>query len=102
MAAGLLITLSPVFLILAIMIKRDSAGEVFFPSNSSDTVRSYLWHLQVPYYGKNAESLGAQVTSQNDMRVTRVGNMLRSCRLDELPQLINILLGDMSFCWYKT
>lgn len=52
MAAGLLITLSPVFFILAIMIKRDSAGEVFFPSNSSDTVRSYLWHLQVPYYGK--------------------------------------------------
>ncbi|MBF1755876.1 MAG: sugar transferase, partial [Veillonella sp.] len=46
---------------------------------------------------KNAESLGAQVTSQNDMRVTKVGNMLRSCRLDELPQLINILLGDMSF-----
>ena len=37
------------------------------------------------------------VTSQNDMRVTKVGNMLRSCRLDELPQLINILLGDMSF-----
>ena len=45
MAAGLLITLSPVFLVLAIMIKRDSEGEVFLPSNSSDTVRSHLWHL---------------------------------------------------------
>ena len=71
MAAGMLIILSPVFLVLAI----------------------YKFRTMV----KNAESLGAQVTSQNDMRVTKVGNMLRSCRLDELPQLINILLGDMSF-----
>ena len=93
MAAGLLITLSPVFLILAIMIKRDSAGEVFFRQTRvtqyGRTFGIYKFRTMV----KNAESLGAQVTSQNDMRVTKVGNMLRSCRLDELPQLINILLG---------
>ena len=92
MAAGLLITLSPVFFILAIMIKRDSAGEVFFRQTRvtqyGRTFGIYKFRTMV----KNAE-----VTSQNDMRVTRVGNMLRSCRLDELPQLINILLGDMSF-----
>ena len=97
MAAGMLITLSPVFLVLAIMIKRDSEGEVFFRQTRvtqyGRTFGIYKFRTMV----KNAESLGAQVTSQNDMRVTKVGNMLRSRRLDELPQLINILLGDMSF-----
>ena len=96
-AAGMLIVLSPVFLVLAIMIKRDSEGEVFFRQTRvtqyGRTFGIYKFRTMV----KNAESLGAQVTSQNDMRVTKVGNMLRSCRLDELPQLINILLGDMSF-----
>ena len=97
MAAGMLITLSPIFLILAIMIKRDSEGEVFFRQTRvtqyGRTFGIYKFRTMV----KNAESLGAQVTSQNDMRVTKVGNMLRSCRLDELPQLFNILLGQMSF-----
>ncbi len=46
---------------------------------------------------QNAEQLGAQVTSKDDMRVTSVGQALRKCRLDELPQLINILEGTMSF-----
>ena len=46
---------------------------------------------------QNAEQLGAQVTSKGDMRVTAVGQALRKCRLDELPQLINILEGTMSF-----
>ena len=91
MAAGMLIILSPVFLVLAIMIKRDSEGEVFFRQTRvtqyGRTFGIYKFRTMV----KNAESLGAQVTSQNDMRVTKVGNMLRSCRLDELPQLINIL-----------
>ena len=81
----------------AIMIKRDSEGEIFFRQTRvtqyGRTFGIYKFRTMV----KNAESLGAQVTSQNDMRVTKVGNMLRSCRLDELPQLINILLGDMSF-----
>ena len=80
MAAGMLITLSPIFLVLAIMIKRDSEGEVFFRQTRvtqyGRTFGIYKFRTMV----KNAESLGAQVTSQNDMRVTKVGNMLRNCR----------------------
>ena len=45
----------------------------------------------------NAEKLGTQVTVQNDSRVTKAGKFLRKCRLDELPQLFNVLKGDMSF-----
>ena len=85
MAAGMLIMLSPVFLVLAIMIKRDSEGEVFFRQT------------RVTQYGRTFGIYKFRTMVKNDMRVTKVGNMLRSCRLDELPQLINILLGDMSF-----
>lgn len=46
---------------------------------------------------QNAESVGAQVTSDNDARITKVGRQIRDLRLDELPQLINILQGDMTF-----
>ena len=93
----MLILLSWLFLILAVAIKVDSPGPVFYRqvrvTAGNRDFRIFKFRTMV----KNAESLGAQVTSQNDMRVTKVGNMLRNCRLDELPQLINILLGDMSF-----
>lgn len=93
----MLILLSPVFLIVSIMIKLDSKGPVMFRQ------------VRVTKYGKefrifkfrtmvnNAQSIGSQVTTQNDMRITKVGKKIRGCRLDELPQLINVLLGDMSF-----
>lgn len=93
----MLILLSPVFLIVSVMIKLDSKGPVMFRQ------------VRVTKYGKefrifkfrtmvnNAQSLGSQVTTQNDMRITKVGKKIRGCRLDELPQLINVLLGDMSF-----
>ena len=45
----------------------------------------------------NADQIGALVTTQNDTRITKVGEKIRKCRLDEIPQLINILIGDMSF-----
>ena len=97
MSLFMLICLSPVFLILAVLIKQDSPGEVFFRQERvtqyGKVFRIYKFRTMVA----NAESLGAQVTSNNDMRVTEIGSKLRHCRLDELPQLINILKGEMSF-----
>lgn len=93
----MLIGLSPIFVLLAIMIKMDSSGEVFF---RQERVTQYGKKFRIHKFRtmvKNAESLGAQVTTKSDMRVTKVGKKLRGCRLDELPQLIDILQGNMSF-----
>ena len=97
MAAVLLVVLSPIFLLLAVWIKLDSEGPVFFRQERvtqyGESFRIYKFRTMV----QNAEQLGTQVTSKDDMRVTSVGQALRKCRLDELPQLINILEGTMSF-----
>lgn len=93
----MLIGLSPIFVLLAIMIKMDSQGEVFF---RQERVMQYGKKFRIHKFRtmvKNAESLGAQVTTKSDMRVTKIGKKLRGCRLDELPQLIDILQGNMSF-----
>lgn len=93
----MLIGLSPIFVLLAIMIKMDSPGEVFF---RQERVTQYGKKFRIHKFRtmvKNAESIGAQVTTKSDMRVTKVGKKLRGCRLDELPQLIDILRGNMSF-----
>ena len=97
LAVVLLLILSPIFLVIAIWIKCDSAGEVFFRqvrvTRYGKKFRIYKFRTMV----KNAESLGSQVTTNADMRVTKVGKKIRACRLDEIPQLINILKGEMSF-----
>lgn len=93
----MLVCLSPIFVLLAIMIKMDSPGEVFF---RQERVTQYGKKFRIHKFRtmvKNAESLGTQVTTKSDMRVTKVGKKLRGCRLDELPQLIDILQGNMSF-----
>lgn len=93
----MLIGLSPIFLLLAIMIKIDSPGEVFF---RQERITQYGKKFRIHKFRtmvKNAEALGTQVTTKSDMRVTKVGKKLRGCRLDELPQLIDILQGNMSF-----
>lgn len=96
-ALVLLIVLLPIFLFLALLIKLDSPGAVMFRqvrvTRYGKEFRIYKFRTMV----QNAEKLGTQVTSKNDARVTRIGGFLRKFRLDELPQLINILLGDMSF-----
>ena len=93
MALLLLVLLSPVFLLVAAWIRLDSPGEIFFRQERvtryGRRFRIYKFRTMV----KNAERLGTQVT----MRVTNVGRKIRACRLDEIPQLINILKGEMSF-----
>lgn len=96
-SALMLIVLSPVFLILAIAIKIDSKGPVFYRQ------------VRVTKYGKqfrifkfrsmvnNADKIGAQVTVNNDSRITRVGKFIRKCRLDEICQLIDVFRGTMTF-----
>ena len=93
----MLLILSPVFLVLAIAIKLDSKGPVFYRQ------------VRVTQYGKefrifkfrtmvnNADKIGSQVTVGGDSRITRVGKVIRGCRLDEIGQLLNILGGSMTF-----
>ena len=93
----MLILLLPVLLILAAMIAVDSRGGVFY---RQERVTQYGRKFKIFKFRTmvaNADQIGTQVTVNNDQRVTRVGKVLRKYRLDELPQLINILLGDMSF-----
>ena len=96
-SALMLILLAPVFAVIALMIKLDTEGEVFFRqvrvTQYGRLFKIYKFRTMV----KNAEAVGTQVTTSGDMRVTKVGAKLRGCRLDELPQLINILKGEMSF-----
>lgn len=93
----LLVILSPFMLALMILIKLDSKGPVFF---LQDRVTQYGKIFKIVKFRSmvnNAEKIGAQVTVGGDARITRVGAMMRKLRIDEFPQLINILLGDMTF-----
>lgn len=93
----LLILLSPFFLLLAIWIKMDSRGSVFYRQERvtqyGKTFRIFKFRTMVT----NADQIGALITGQNDTRITRVGAKIRKSRLDEIPQLLNILRGEMSF-----
>ena len=93
----MLILLSPVFIVVAIMIKSDSKGPVFYRqvrvTQYGRKFRIFKFRTMV----SDADKIGSHVTSDNDSRITNVGAKIRDCRLDEIPQLINVFLGDMSF-----
>lgn len=93
----MLIILIPVFVILAILIKLDSPGEVFFRQERITQYGKFFSIYKFRTMVKDAEKIGTQVTTNSDSRITSIGNELRRCRLDELPQLINIVKGEMSF-----
>lgn len=96
-SAIMLLLLSPVFLILAIAIKIDSPGPVFY---RQVRVTQYGKHFRIFKFRSmvsNADKIGTQVTVGNDSRITRVGKLIRKCRLDELCQLIDVFRGTMTF-----
>jgi len=91
-----LVILSPVLLIVASLIKMSSGGPIFHrgirTGLNGKPFRIFKFRTMV----SNAEQLGKLVTAQNDERVTKVGRFLRRYKLDELPQLINVIKGDLS------
>jgi len=93
----MLVILSPALLILAILIKWDSEGPVFYRQERitqyGRKFRIYKFRTMVV----NADRIGSLVTVGEDPRITKIGKRLRGCRLDELPQLINIWKGEMTF-----
>ena len=96
-----LIVLSPVFLIVSLMIVLDSKGGVFFRGERvgrhNKTFRIFKFRSMVP----DCEGKGKWNVGDKDDRITRVGHFLRKSKLDELPQLINVLRGEMSFVGYR-
>lgn len=92
----LIITAIPM-MIIAVMIKLDSKGPVFY---RQERVTTYGKNFRIHKFRtmvSNADKIGSAVTVDNDSRITRVGAKLRGCRLDELPQVFDLLSGDMSF-----
>ena len=97
LALLMLIPLSPIILGIAIWIKLDSEGPVFYRQERITTYGRTFRIFKFRTMVKDADKMGAAVTQQNDPRISKVGHKLRKVRLDELPQLINVLIGDMSF-----
>lgn len=93
----LLVLLSPVFLFVSVWIKMDSPGPVFY---RQERVTQYgrIFHIfKFRTMVADADKKGTLVTAENDVRVTKVGEKIRKYRIDEIPQLLNIITGDMSF-----
>ena len=93
----MLVILFPVCLFISVLIAADSKGGVFFCQERVTQYGKKFWIIKFRTMAVTTEKIGSQVTVKNDSRVTKVGKVLRKYRLDELPQLINIILGDMSF-----
>ena len=96
-AAGALISLSPLIALISLAIKLDDGGPIFFIQDrvgkNRRSFRCYKFRTMV----LGAESIGNKLTvTADDARITRVGRLLRQWTLDEIPQLINVLTGEMS------
>ena len=93
----LLVILAIPMVIIAVMIKIEDAGPVMY---RQERVTTYGKHFKIHKFRTmvvNADKIGTSVTVGNDSRITRVGKKLRHLRLDELPQLFDVIIGDMSF-----
>lgn len=92
-----LVILLPIFLLISGVIKMDSQGPVFYKQvrigKNGEPFKIFKFRTMI----QNADKLGLQITVDKDIRITKVGKFLRKIKLDELPQLINVIIGDMSF-----
>lgn len=95
-SALLLILLSPVFIILAVAIKLDSRGPVFYRQVRVTQYNKRFRIFKLRSMVQDADK-GSQVTVGNDARITRMGKLMRKCRLDEISQLIDVFRGTMTF-----
>jgi len=96
MAFFALIIVSPVILITAILIKLESKGPAFFFQERSGLNGKTFNIIKLRSMTIDAEKNGPQWAAKNDMRVTKIGKFIRKTRIDELPQLINVIKGEMS------
>lgn len=93
----LLIVFSPLLLIISLLIKVDSKGPVFYRQSRITRYGKEFRIFKFRTMIVGADKKGSLVTLKDDDRITRVGNKIRKIRLDELPQLLNVFIGDMSF-----
>lgn len=96
-SAVMLVLISPLFFVLAIAIKLDSPGPVFY---RQERVTAYGKRFRIHKFRtmvNGADKNGGLITAQNDSRVTKIGSLIRKCRLDEISQLIDVFFGNMTF-----
>lgn len=93
----LTVVLFPIMVVIAILICMDSKGSFLFKQKRVTQYGKQFNIYKFRTMVSDAEKYGTQVTTKADKRVTKIGKVLRKCRLDELPQLFNIIKGDMSF-----
>ena len=93
----MIIFCSPILLVISILIVKDTKGGVFYRQERVTQYGRVFRIFKFRTMVQNADQIGTQVTVSNDSRITKIGSKLRNCRLDELPQLFNIFLGDMTF-----
>ncbi|WP_224249144.1 sugar transferase [Hyalangium gracile] len=96
-ASLLLVLASPVLVLVALAIKLDSKGPIFYRQERVGLGGKSYWLWKFRSMRTDAEKNGAVWARANDDRVTRVGRFIRKTRIDEIPQVINVLVGDMSF-----
>jgi lipopolysaccharide/colanic/teichoic acid biosynthesis glycosyltransferase len=94
-SAAALLALLPLMLIIAILVRLDSSGPSLF--RQVRVGKSFRHFQLLKFRSMTHGNSGAQITAGSDARITRMGAFLRSSKLDELPQLWNVLCGDMSF-----
>ena len=97
LSAVMLVLLSPLLAVLAFLVKREDGGPIFYRGKRVGKGGKEFAMLKFRSMVVNADKIGGPSTSGDDPRLTKIGKFLRKYKLDELPQLFNVLKGDMSF-----